>query len=75
MKRFQAEVWYAIKRRIDIKKKKKMKRFKVEGWYRLHDEKDFEILHIEAKDAEKAIKIFQKEYRSTSFYKIDIIEL
>ena len=52
-----------------------MKRFKVEGWYRLDDEKDFEVLHIESKDAEKAIRIFKKEYRSTHFYKIDIKEI
>jgi hypothetical protein len=52
-----------------------MKRFKVEGWYRLHDEKDFEVLHIESIDAAKAIRIFQKEYRSTSFYKITVEEI
>jgi hypothetical protein len=52
-----------------------MKRFKIEGWYRYNDEKDFEMLHIESIDAAKAIRIFKKEYRSTHFYKIDIIEL
>ena len=52
-----------------------MKRFKVEGWYRYDDEKDFEILHISAKHAEKAIKIFQKEYKSTDFYKISAEEI
>jgi hypothetical protein len=51
-----------------------MKRFKVEGWYRYNDEKDFEILEIEANNAEKAIYLF-KEWFVFSFYKIDIIEL
>ena len=53
-----------------VVKKRIVKDFIVEGWYRLNDEKDYEILRIKCVDLKKAIKIFKKEYRSTTFYKI-----
>ena len=52
-----------------------MKKFKVEGWYRLEDYKDFELLHIDCKTLEKAVKLFKQYYSDVYFYKITVEEI